>query len=198
MDIKRVLLMVGTTFFFTALFVPVVKKMANFIGALDMPNERKVHKVPIPRLGGLGIYAGFLLGYMLFGVHSVQMNAILIGSFIILVTGIFDDIKPVPAKWKLLAQIVGAAIVPLYGGILLQDISAFGLYINFGILAVLKYTNMFIVTFTTFNTMDFILPMGISYVREYRSGYLKLRLQKMSRNRYVVVTLILCLTIDTI
>ena len=38
--------------------------MANFIGALDMPNERKVHKVPIPRLGGLGIYAGFLLGYI--------------------------------------------------------------------------------------------------------------------------------------
>ena len=70
MDIKRVLLMVGTTFLFTALFVPVVKKMANFIGALDMPNERKVHKVPIPRLGGLGIYAGFLLGYMLFGIHQ--------------------------------------------------------------------------------------------------------------------------------
>ena len=135
MDIKRVLLMVGTTFLFTALFVPVVKKMANFIGALDMPNERKVHKVPIPRLGGLGIYAGFLLGYMLFGIHSVQMNAILIGSFIILVTGIFDDIKPVPAKWKLLAQTVGASIIPLYGGILLKDISAFGIYIPFGIFA---------------------------------------------------------------
>ena len=37
------------------------------------------------------------------------------------------------------------------------------LFINFGILAVLKYTNMFIVTFTTFNTVDFILPMGISF-----------------------------------
>ena len=120
---------------FVALFIPVVKKIAEFIGAMDIPNARKVHKVPIPRLGGLGIYAGFLLGYMLFGVHSVQMNAILIGSFIILITGIFDDIKPVPAKWKLLAQTVGASIVPLYGGILLQDISAFGLYIDFGILA---------------------------------------------------------------
>lgn len=135
MEIKNVLLMVLVTFVFVALFIPVVKKMAEFIGAMDIPNARKVHKVPIPRLGGLGIYAGFLLGYMLFGVHSVQMNAILIGSFIILVTGIFDDIKPVPAKWKLLAQTVGASIVPLYGGILLQDISAFGLYIDFGILA---------------------------------------------------------------
>ena len=135
MEITRVLLMVGVTFIFVALFIPVVKKIAEFIGAMDIPNERKVHKVPIPRLGGLGIYAGFLLGYMLFGIHSVQMNAILIGSFIILVTGIFDDIKPVPAKWKFLAQIVGASIVPLYGGILLQDISAFGIYIDFGILA---------------------------------------------------------------
>ena len=135
MEIKNVLLMVLVTFTFVTLFIPVVKKIAEFIGAMDIPNARKVHKVPIPRLGGLGIYAGFLLGYMLFGVHSVQMNAILIGSFIILVTGIFDDIKPVPAKWKLLAQTIGASIVPLYGGILLQDISAFGLYIDFGILA---------------------------------------------------------------
>ena len=135
MEITRVLLMVGVTFIFVALFIPIVKKIAEFIGAMDIPNERKVHKKPIPRLGGLGIYAGFLLGYMLFGIHSVQMNAILIGSFIILVTGIFDDIKPVPAKWKFLAQIVGASIVPLYGGILLQDVSAFGIYIDFGILA---------------------------------------------------------------
>lgn len=135
METKEVLLIVLTTFAFSALFIPIVKKIAEFIGAMDIPNERKVHKEPIPRMGGLGIYGGFLLGYMLFGQHSVQMNAILIGSFIILVTGIFDDIKPVPAKYKFLAQIVGASVIPIYGGIVLQDISAFGLYINFGILA---------------------------------------------------------------
>ena len=94
MEIKDALLIVLTTFIFTTLFIPIVKKIAIFIGAMDMPNERKVHKVPMPRLGGLGIYGGFLLGYMLFGQHSVQMNAILIGSFIIIITGIFDDIKP--------------------------------------------------------------------------------------------------------
>lgn len=62
MEIKDVLLIIGTTFLFTALFIPVVKKMAEFIGAMDIPNARKVHTKPIPRLGGLGIYAGFLLG----------------------------------------------------------------------------------------------------------------------------------------
>lgn len=144
MEIKRVILMILTIFVFTALFIPIVKKIAIFIGAMDIPNERKVHKKPMPRLGGLGIYGGFLLGYMLFGQHSVQMNAILIGSFIILVTGIIDDIKPVPAKYKLLGQIAGAAVIPLYGGIVLQDVSAFGLYLNFGIFAV-PITIIFIV-----------------------------------------------------
>ena len=98
MEITRVLLTVLTTFIFTAIFIPIVKKIAEFVGAMDIPNARKVHTKPIPRLGGLGIYGGFLLGYMLFGQHSVQMNAILIGSFIILVTGIIDDIKILPAK----------------------------------------------------------------------------------------------------
>ena len=135
MEIQRVLLIILTTFVITAAFIPVVKKMAEFIGAMDIPNARKVHTKPIPRLGGLGIYAGFLIGYMLFGYHSVQMNAVLIGSIVIIITGIFDDIKPVPAKYKLLGQIAGASVIPLYGGILLQDISAFGLYLNFGIFA---------------------------------------------------------------
>lgn len=144
MEITRVLLIILTTFIFAAVFIPVVKKIAEFIGAMDIPNARKVHNKPIPRLGGLGIYGGFMLGYMLFGQHSVQMNAILIGSFIILVTGIIDDIKPVPAKYKILGQLAGAAVIPLYGGIIMQDISAFGLYLNFGVLAI-PVTILFIV-----------------------------------------------------
>ena len=166
MKINNVILIVLTTFIITALFIPVVKKMAEFIGAMDIPNARKVHTVPIPRLGGLGIYAGFLIGYMLFGQHSIQMNAVLIGSFIILVTGIFDDIKPVPAKYKLLGQIAGAAIIPLYGGILLKDISAFGLYLNFGILSY-PITILFIVAIINcINLIDGLdgLASGISSI----------------------------------
>lgn len=144
MEIKEVILIILTTFIFTAVFIPVVKIIAEFIGAIDIPNERKIHKNPIPRLGGLGIYGGFLLGYMLFGQHSIQMNAILIGSFIILITGIIDDIKPVPAKYKILGQLAGAAVIPIYGEIVMQDISAFGLYLNFGVLAV-PVTIIFIV-----------------------------------------------------
>lgn len=192
MDIKRILLIVGTTFLFTVLIIPAVKRIANFIGALDMPNERKVHKVPIPRLGGLGIYAGFLLGYMLFGIHSVQMNAILIGSFIILITGIFDDIKPIPAKWKFLAQTIGASIIPLYGGILLKDVSAFGLYINFKIFAY-PITILFIVAvINCINLIDGLdgLSSGISSIYFLTIGIIAMLLNN-SNGLDVILTFIM-------
>ena len=66
MNYSRLLLMVFVTFLFVVIFIPVVKRIAVHIGAIDIPNKRKVHKVPIPRMGGIGIYAGFLVGYMLF------------------------------------------------------------------------------------------------------------------------------------
>jgi len=166
MEIKEVLLIILTTFIFTGIFIIAVKKIAEFIGAMDIPNARKIHNVPIPRLGGVGIYGGFLLGYMLFGHHSVQMNAVLIGSFIILVTGIIDDIKPVPAKYKVLGQLAGAAVIPLYGGIILKDISAFGLYLNFGILSI-PVTILFIVAIINcINLIDGLdgLAAGISSI----------------------------------
>ena len=136
MEVKQIILMVIVTLAFTGLIIPIIKKIAIHIGALDIPNERKIHKKPIPRLGGLGIYAGFLLGYMIFGEHSIQMNSILIGSFIIIITGVIDDIKPVPARYKLIGQLVASSIIPIYGGMILQDVSAFGLYLNFGFLAI--------------------------------------------------------------
>ena len=166
MSISEILLIVGITFLFTVLFVPIVGKIAIFLEAMDIPNERKVHKKPIPRLGGLGIYAGFLLGYMIFGEQSIQMNAVLIGSIIIIITGIIDDLKPIPARYKFFGQLVGAAVIPLYGGIILKDISAFGIYIDFGIIAY-PVTILFIVAvINCINLIDGLdgLSAGISSI----------------------------------
>ena len=124
-----------TTLLIAAFSIPVVKKIAIHINALDIPNERKVHKKPMPRLGGLGIFFAFLVGYMLFGQNTIRMNSILIGSFIIILTGMIDDIKPLDAKDKLIGQWLSAAIIAFYGEILLDNITAFGLNINFGYFA---------------------------------------------------------------
>ena len=135
MYIKDIIYMIIVPFLFVLAIIPFIKKVALHVGAMDIPNERKIHTKPMPRLGGLGIYMGFLLGYILFGEMSIRMNSILIGSFIIVITGIFDDIKPVPAKIKFLFQVIAASVVAFYGQILLKDLSAFGFYINFGILS---------------------------------------------------------------
>lgn len=131
----HILLIIFTCFIFCFLITFYIKKIAKHIGAMDIPNKRKVHKVPMPRLGGLGIFLTFLFGYMLFGVQSTQMNAILIGAFIIIITGVIDDISPIGAKTKLLGQIISAMIVIFYGGILLDKITFLGLHLDFGVFA---------------------------------------------------------------
>lgn len=130
---REIILMIIIPFLFNLFFIPFVIKIAKHIGAMDIPDARKVHKNPIPRLGGLGIFASFLLGYVLFGEMSLRMNAILIGSFVILITGIIDDIKPISAKYKFLFQMIAASVVAFYGNILFSDLSVFGIYLNFGI-----------------------------------------------------------------
>lgn len=165
-EIYKSLLIVGVTMIFVTLFIPFVKRIAKHIGAIDIPNERKVHKNPIPRLGGLGIYAGFLLGYMLFGHPSLQMNSILIGSFIIIITGLCDDISPIKPIVKFIGQIVAACILVFYGNILLDNVTIFGQYIEFGIFAY-PITIMFVVACTNIiNLIDGLdgLSGGISSI----------------------------------
>ena len=133
MHVKEIIYMIIVPFLFVLAIIPFIKKVAIHVNAMDIPNGRKVHTEPMPRLGGLGIYMGFLLGYILFGEMSIRMNAVLIGSFIIIITGIVDDINPIPAKIKFLFQLIAASVVAFYGQILLKDLSAFGFYIEFGV-----------------------------------------------------------------
>ncbi len=134
--LDEIFLIALTTFIFTALIMPFTIKIANHIGAIDVPrDDRRVHNKPIPKLGGLGIFMGFLFGYMMFGVQSIKMNSILIGSFIIIIYGIFDDIKTLKARYELLGQLIAAATIVFYGQILLTSITVFGCTIEFGLLS---------------------------------------------------------------
>ena len=119
------------TFITSLLLVFVVKKIAVHIDALDIPNERKVHKVPIPRLGGLAVFAAFLLGYMLYAPVSTQMISVLIGGFIIILTGIVDDINSIPARYKFLMQVIAASIVVFYGKLYFNDLTVLGVTFSF-------------------------------------------------------------------
>lgn len=165
-DVMHLIIIALTTFVFTACIMPIMMKIAHHVGAIDEPRDRHIHNKPIPKLGGVGIFLGFLFGYMLFGVHSLQMNSILIGSFIIILLGIMDDIKEVPAKYQLLGQLIAALIIVFYGNILLNNVTAFGFYFDFGWLAY-PITIFFIVG--CINIINFIdgldgLSSGISSI----------------------------------
>ena len=155
------------TFLTSLILVPFVKKIATHVGALDMPNERKVHKEPMPRMGGLAIFAAFLLGYMLFARTSIQMLSILIGGFIIVLTGIVDDIKPIRARTKLLMQVVAASIVVFYGDIVLDYFNIFGFDIYF--ITPINYIVTIIFIVAIMNAINFIdgldgLAAGLSSI----------------------------------
>lgn len=116
-----------------AVLIPFIGKLAIKINAVDIPRTNHIHKKVTPKLGGLGIFIGFIVGILLFGNINTQMLSIILGAFIIIVFGILDDIYELSPKIKILGQLLSALIVSVLGGILLKNIDAFGLYIDFGI-----------------------------------------------------------------
>lgn len=179
-DYKDAILIVTVTFLFSVLIMPVMKIIAKYINAMDVPRDnRRLHTDTVPKLGGLGIFLSFLLGYVLFGKQSVQMNSILIGSFIIILTGLIDDINPLSVKYKLIGQFISALLIPLYGNIVLTEIGAFGISIEFGMLSI-PLTILFIMAIINcINLIDGLdgLAGGISSIYFLTIGIIALTLQ---------------------
>ncbi|MCJ8012775.1 undecaprenyl/decaprenyl-phosphate alpha-N-acetylglucosaminyl 1-phosphate transferase [Paenibacillus sp. KQZ6P-2] len=102
------------------LLTPLVKKFAIKIGAVDVPNARKVHTKIMPRLGGLAIYLAFMLSLFAvlpfvwdhFSIRDTNfIKAFLLGGSLIVLIGALDDRFELSAKVKLLGQIIAACIV---------------------------------------------------------------------------------------
>ena len=120
---------------------PVVQSLAFKMGAMDVPKDnRRMHDHPIPRMGGLAIFLGFLLSVLLFAEITPQLRGMLLGSVIIVVLGIFDDIYSLPAMFKFVVQIV-AALVAVFSGNVIQTLSnpnifSSDLYWDLGVLSI--------------------------------------------------------------
>ena len=95
---------------------PLVKRLAQRVGAMDVPkDERRMHKIPIPRMGGLAIFFAFLIAVLCFAGIDRELRGILLGATIIVVLGILDDILTLNALPKFAVQIVAAVIAVLHG-----------------------------------------------------------------------------------
>lgn len=161
-----VLLIAVTSFIVSLILVPLCKKVAIHVNAIDYPNGRKVHKVPMPRLGGLAIYLSFLICYMFFGEITPQMLSIVIASFVIVLFGFVDDINPLKARYKLIGQLIAASIIVFYGNIILKEAYIFDYYLQFGDLAPYLTIFFIIACINAINLIDGLdgLASGISTI----------------------------------
>lgn len=151
---------------------PSVKKLAIKVGAIDRPDARKVHTHVIPRLGGLAIYIGFVAAVA--GASIVndvpirqELLGLLLGCTAIVAVGIWDDICNIPAKVKLVGQIVAAAI-PVAFGIQIEWLTnPFGTLVVLPEFIAVPITIFWIIGFTnTVNLIDGLdgLAAGVAFI----------------------------------
>lgn len=146
---------------------PSVKKLAIKIGAVDRPNARKVHTHVIPRLGGLAIYIGFMAAVLFCVPLQHELVGMLLGCTAIVAVGIWDDIYNIPAKVKLVGQIL-AACIPIAFGIQIEWLTnPFGDIIVLPELIAIPVTIFWIIGFTnTVNLIDGLdgLAAGVAFI----------------------------------
>ena len=102
---------------------PAVRAFAKKVGAIDVPSDyTRVHKQPIPRLGGLAIFFGFLFAVVLFADISKPVQGMLLGAIIIVISGVIDDISELKWYVKLAFQFAAAGIA-VYHGLVVHAVS---------------------------------------------------------------------------
>ncbi len=97
--------------------IPVMMRVAPYIGMVDRPDERKVHSVAIPRSGGIGIVIGILVPLLIWLDFSNFTISFIIGCAVLLIFGAWDDAKNIKPVYKFVGQLFAAIIVVYYGEI---------------------------------------------------------------------------------
>lgn len=145
---------------------PYIKNLAFAIGAIDKPDNRKVHKKIMPRLGGLAIYIAFMVA----AVASLEMTwdivGILVGGTVIVIVGVLDDKYQLPAKVKLLGQIAAACVLIAFDIRIEWVNNPFGGYYYLDLLSI-PLTIFWVISFTNVvNLIDGLdgLAAGVSAI----------------------------------
>jgi len=107
--------------------IPLMIRLAPGLGMIDLPDPRKVHHAPIPRVGGMGIVIGALVPLFIWLSFTPLNNAILLGACILLIFGTWDDIKELGHYTKFIGQFAAAGVVVYYGGLYVVHFPFMGL-----------------------------------------------------------------------
>ena len=117
-------------FITTFVVTPHTMRLAKKVGAIDIPNDRRVNKKPMPRLGGLAVISGFLVSIIYLFIttsiegkvdlfasenYYIKMIGFFAGIVVLGITCYIDDVKGIPSLVKLAAQIIASIIVVACG-----------------------------------------------------------------------------------
>ena len=110
--------------FITIAIIPITRDLSIKYHALDIPGGRKIHDRPIPKCGGISMCLGALLPILLWTPGGAFIRSILIGSWIIIIFGLIDDVKDISYGLKFFGQLLAALVVIFYGGLAFRDTGA--------------------------------------------------------------------------
>lgn len=181
LELEQIIIVLAVAFAVTYAMVPVSKKIAHLIGAIDYPSNRRINNEPVPRCGGIALYCGFaagcaaaFIGIRFFGwsggelytLPYINYRALFVGVTFMFTVGLVDDIMQISARTKLIGQIVAACIVA-GAGVSISAVRAItGDYIELGILD-FPVTVFYLVVFVNLvNLIDGLdgLAAGISAI----------------------------------
>ena len=142
------------SFLFSYLLTPAIRSLAYKVGAVSVPkDDRRMHKTPIPEMGGLAVYMSFTLTTFLFADFSSELFALWTGGTILVLLGVLDDIYNLNPWVKLAVQIVAAACA-ISEGVIVHDIFLFSQYVSLGWLAYPLTALWIVVLVNAFNLID--------------------------------------------
>ena len=153
----KIIISAGLSFLITFFAIPIIIQIAKEKKLFDEPNQRKIHKIVIPTLGGLGIYAGFVIAMLIFvPFYSAScFQYYIASSLVIFFLGLKDDILVLSPTKKFLGQVIAAWILFRFGGVQLNNMHGlFGIYqIPTGAATVLSIFTIVVIT-NSFNLID--------------------------------------------
>ena len=153
----NILLSGGLAFLITFFSIPVIIEVAKDKRLFDEPDERKVHKAVIPTLGGLGIFAGFIVATLI-GVPPAMSSVLqyfMAAIMVIFFLGIKDDILILSATKKFIGQLVAAGIIIKFGGVEINNMHGFlGLHEIPHTVSILLTLFTIVVITNSFNLID--------------------------------------------
>ncbi len=103
--------------FITVSLIPVMTRLAARFQFVDVPDQRKVHDIPVPRIGGLAIALGAFVPVIFWITADGFVRAYLIGAGALVIFGLLDDLKGLGYKAKFGGQLLAALVVVFYGGV---------------------------------------------------------------------------------